>query len=209
MADDYESRIARIQTTIRACLDSREEDEDFFSASDGGGEDSPPRSPRHDDEAALELDGNHLSAGEGSTAACTYTGIVPGNVTAEGDGRGEAGARRPLPACHESGPASQVEHNIRLVSTSNSTLIAGPPHNGNNVHPDKAGGACRQETTAEPEPNSCVAGRSDASNTVGDSAAPQTLATPEHCAVASFAGISVSDLRPLVKVSHHSTSPKE
>lgn len=203
--DEYESRIARIRTTIRACLDSHERDEDFFSASDGD-EDSPPR--LRDDQAAVEKEGDNISAADG-TFACAFPISITSDVTIADDGRGGADVEcSPLPAHHERGPTSQTENKVRLMSTSNSTLLVGPPHNGNPKLPGKGGMACRsRETTEEAEPNSCVAGRSNASNTCDKSAAAPTLtAAASHeqpWGAISFAGISVSGLRPVVKVSHH------
>lgn len=210
---DYESRINRIRTTIRACLDSHDEDEGFFSANDDDSDDSPPRSSRDHDQTALEeKDKINISAAD-STAACSSPAGALSDAATADDGQVEAEARwSALPAAHhDSGPTSQTEHKTRAVSTSNSTLMAGPPHNGNAKHLDRAGASYRRETTEEPEPSSCVAGRSNASNNVDDAAGEQnvTAATKhEPCGIVSFAGVSVSGLRLIVKVSHRQQSLK-
>lgn len=208
--DDYGSRVDRIRTMIRACLDSHEEDEDFFSASDGGESLSRSRA----DHEVVEKDGNNFSAAD-STAACTSSIGIASEASIADDGRGEAEAGcSPLPANHERGPTSDTEHIItRLVSKSSSTLMGGgSPQKANATLADKGGVTCsRRATTMEAEPDSCTVGRRSLSNnnTSGESAAAQTLAAAtsrEPCGVVSFAGISVSGLRLLVEVGHRRSS---
>lgn len=202
--DDYESRINIIRTTIRSCLDSDEEDEDFFSASDCG-EGSPPR--WRDARELENKDGNKLSAADSTAARGTSSIAITVDATLAGGGRGKAAESYALlHAHHEHGPTSQTGKMNRLGSTSNRTLMSGgQPHHINNATSDKSRLICnRRETTVEPEPNSGIVGRGSASNTSNESAAahPLTAATShEPCGILSFAGMSVSGLQLLAKVS--------
>lgn len=200
--DDYQSRVNRIRTMIKACLlDSHEEDEDFFSASDGSESPPPPSCGDH----RAEKDGSSLAAG-GAAVCTSFAGTASDAIADNGRGEAEAGCS-PLFARDERGPTRQTEPRTRLVSVSDSKLAAGgPPQNGS----AKERVTCsRRETIVEAELAPCTVGQSNARNTSDESAAAQTLTAAtshESCNVVSFAGISVSGLRLLMEVSHSSLS---
>lgn len=127
--NNYELRVNRIHSMIRACLDEEGDDEEFFSASDG--ETCPsPRSPER--ASPLDKSGNNSSTHEeprtsaGVTAIASANGLIAaGDTTSAGNGRQNPVVDcRPPPSIHVGSAAPGAEMHDAMTSEQMSRRVS-------------------------------------------------------------------------------------
>jgi len=116
--NDYDSRVDKIRSMIRACLESRENDEDFFSASDG--EDCP--SPASQDDLPREEWASQPCVTADDDDAATAEGSIDDG---EGKGETEAGCNSAALPAHEGDAPATAAQESRRMSASTTSLPNG------------------------------------------------------------------------------------
>lgn len=174
---------------IRACLESRENDEDFFSASDGG---ECPSPPSYDDSPWEEETKPRATADDDD--AVTTNGSID-----DGEGRGEAEVGCTLAAlpAHVGDASPPAAKECRRMSASTTSLPDGLAEIDDTLADE------RQRQTEQPQESNLMP------REVRQSSGKDNGEPPAGTNVASFAGISVSGLRQTTGVSKlgvHSSS---
>lgn len=242
--NDREQRVNKVHSTIasKACLDSQEEDEEFFSASDG--ENCPP-SPSPPSESPLKKEVNNSSTiiGPCTSTSTAATGLIAaGDATNAGDGR-----QRSVVGCRLL-PGGSVEHAAPRTEmggqeshrVSETITVGARPRAicatnsseriSNGIAASKDDGVLDRATRRRGHEGTKESGtelgsleeqdrRSSSPGTAGHEGAIDAVGGEERAAstpmahsgvfaIASFAAISVSDLRMRVHEvgNHHSTT---